>query len=1309
MTDLTTVTRLATNASDLVYDAVTQTCYYSVGNKVYSFDPMTGKSALLMTAPGTIGSLAIAPDGSHMLIGLTAIFAATPDDYQGTVIDITLATANDPTTYVTRHYHTDNSYLPGRTETGVFDLLITPGNEVMMTEEFDGSGWVPLHIYPLDSPEIVPGTLITDHVRMETTLISSENGRYVFIEEGNISDASMSLYDTQTHQIIASGDSYNFGQFDTFNRGAGDVSEAAGLIVDVAGRQIYILDFSLHLVKNLAPELGFNFADAKFSQDGKLLYLWQVSTKTLKIYDTATWTYQGHVDVDVGTFPSRFNSSGAGHMTLSDDGRFMFLLGEGKLDSVDLLAHTHYEQQGTAADDTLNSGLYGDYLYGKAGNDHLVGNAGDDHLSGGDGNDILDGGSGSDSAFYDTATDSVSVDLTIVGGQQTGQGKDTLIGMEGIVGSKYNDFLTGDSHDNYLDGGAGVDILSGGLGDDTYVIDDLTDVIIEHRGGGNDTIITSLTYTLPSDIENLTISGYNGDGTGNSANNILTGNAGSNRLDGGAGADIMIGGAEGDYYKVDNVHDVIREYRNEGMDTVTASVDYTLSSNIEILDLTGAAITGRGNGEDNVIVGTDANNVLYGLGGDDDLDGGKGADVMSGGTGHDLFHVDDIGDVVIEDAGGYGTVYSFVSFTMGANVEVVSAYGPNLTLIGNSDDNFIYNYYNGYIDGGAGADTMESSYGTATYVVDNVGDVITDQEAGDHDLVLSSISFTLTYNLEDLSLSGADALNGTGNELDNILTGNGSNNILSGADGNDTLNGNGGLDTLTGGTGDDVYIIDVSGDIVSENADEGHDSEMVSISYAMDANVEVLTLTGSGDIDGTGNELANVITGNAGNNRMDGGLGADVLSGGGGDDIYIVDSVNDQVMEDAAAGQDTVMASVSYTLGGDVENLTLIGTNKITATGNGLDNVITGNDVRNTLTGGDGNDTLMGGKGIDTMIGGAGNDTYYVDNVAEIVTEQHGGGSDTVYSSSTFTLSADIEKLILTGTGNTIATGNAGNNTLIGNDGNNKLLGGDGADTLGGGLGNDTLDGGSGLDTMKGGSGDDKYYLDTSADVVTEFSNGGTDTVQINGTYTLTANVENLIIVGSSNRFGTGNALDNHITGNAGNNTLGGAEGNDIIDGGKGADLMRGGTGDDIFYVDNSGDVVSEYSHAGTDSVFSSVSFTLGGNVENLSLNGKGNLSATGNGLDNILAGNAGDNLLTGGKGADSFVFAVNSGADTISDFSAVQGDTIDLSAHNHGVINLAMLSQSGSDTVIDLGGGMSVTVLAATATDPGLLSHIIW
>ncbi|MDD9899912.1 MAG: type I secretion C-terminal target domain-containing protein [Alphaproteobacteria bacterium] len=271
-------------------------------------------------------------------------------------------------------------------------------------------------------------------------------------------------------------------------------------------------------------------------------------------------------------------------------------------------------------------------------------------------------------------------------------------------------------------------------------------------------------------------------------------------------------------------------------------------------------------------------------------------------------------------------------------------------------------------------------------------------------------------------------------------------------------------------------------DIIIENANEGTDTVNASITYTLGNNIKNLTLTGTGNINGTGNGLNNVIIGNSGNNTLiggagndmlDGGVGADTMIGGAGNDTYYVDNVSDIVTENANEGTDTVNASITYTLGNNIKNLTLTGTGNINGTGNGLNNVIIGNSGNNTLIGGAGNDMLDGGVGADTMIGGAGNDTYYVDNVSDIVTENANEGTDTVNASITYTLGNNIENLTLTGTGNINGTGNSLNNVITGNSGNNTLDGGGGADTLYGGGGNDTLIGRMGNISLNGGDGND--------------------------------------------------------------------------------------------------------------------------------------------------------------------------------------------------------------------------------------------
>ncbi|MCT7584770.1 hypothetical protein N5U55_11745, partial [Aliarcobacter butzleri] len=260
-----------------------------------------------------------------------------------------------------------------------------------------------------------------------------------------------------------------------------------------------------------------------------------------------------------------------------------------------------------------------------------------------------------------------------------------------------------------------------------------------------------------------------------------------------------------------------------------------------------------------------------------------------------------------------------------------------------------------------------------------------------------------------------------------------------------------------------------------------------------------------------------------------------------------------------------------------------------------------------------GNDILDGKAGIDTMIGGTGNDTYYVDNTKDVVTELASQGTDIVNSSVSYTLSANVENLTLTGTTAINGTGNTLNNTIIGNTASNILNGGAGADKLIGGLGNDT------------------YYVDNTLDVVTEKVSEGTDTVNSSVSYTLTSNVENLTLTGTAAINGTGNSLNNKIVGNSAANKLTGGAGNDILDGKAGIDTMIGGTGNDTYYVDNTKDVVTELASQGTDTVNSSVSYTLTSNVENLTLTGTAAINGTGNSLNNKITGNSAANKLIGG------------------------------------------------------------------------------
>ncbi len=513
------------------------------------------------------------------------------------------------------------------------------------------------------------------------------------------------------------------------------------------------------------------------------------------------------------------------------------------------------------------------------------------------------------------------------------------------------------------------------------------------------------------------------------------------------------------------------------------------------------------------------------------------------------------------------------------------------------------------LDGGAGADTLAGGTGNDLYVVDATADRVVEAAGEGADTVLAAASFVLPAEVEALRLVTAGRV-GTGNAGDNALVGTAGADTLRGAlgadtllgdAGHDSLDGGGGADSLVGGAGNDLYAIDDAGDVVLDSA--GADTVVASLDHTLGADIEALLLAGAAHR-GTGNALANGITGGAGGDTLAGLGGADTLTGGAGDDAYTVEDAGDRVIEIAGGGADTVTALLDHSLAGEVEVLVLAG-----AAHRG-----TGNGLANRLLGTDGADTLDGGLNADTLEGGAGDDLYLLDHAGDVVLEAAGGGHDVVRASVGVTLGAELEDLVLTGLG-LAGTGNAKANAITG------------------GAGADTLDGAAGADTLTGAGGNDLYRLDDAADVVVEAVGGGADTVIATVDATLAQEVEALALEGAA-RHGTGNDAANLLRGSAGDDLLEGLLGADTLDGAAGADTMAGGDGNDTYLITDPGDVVIELPGEGFDTVVVSTDWTLGLGIEGVQLLGSGH-ALTGNAEHNVLSGNAGSDTLDGGGGDD--------------------------------------------------------------------------
>lgn len=863
-------------------------------------------------------------------------------------------------------------------------------------------------------------------------------GRAISIDTGTERDTLIGGAGND-HFYAGYGDNVDGGIYDTFGNylSISFLGAAAGVTVDFTKAVIKIGGGTIQNIQHLTFVQGSNFADTINAEDHSNGYTEYTTVLGMGGNDKLTGGYYtdlidgGDGDDLVDGRPSQYLRElrgGKGNDTIYSEGYSAAIYGDAGNDTIYTGSMTH----GGAGDDRIivgNTG-YRDFIFGDDGDDTItaqsygeltvIGGAGRDTITGADARDVISTGSPPDVIEHDYADDlTAERDTVSAGGGDDliaagirdvidgGAGTDTLrlslagartgitlstAGMltrtapvfgggsiKGIEVLQYlglTDFadkieVAATDLPQTLDAGGGNDVIEarglsltilGGAGDDRLIggnaaglfdggdgIDTVNygtataRVIVQMVDGVGGGMLDGVGQLVRVEIVNG--SAFNDRITGNAeantlnglgGNDTLAGGLGADTLYGGAGADRLVGGADDDTYIIDDTRDTIVESAGEGNDTVRAAIDWKLGSHTENLVLTGNALNGRGNSEGNVLTGNAGANTLLGLGGADVLIGGKGIDVLDGGAGGDIY-------------------------LLAAQAEQTQA------EIGDT--------------GASGLDELRFAAASGSYKA-FAGDIGIERiVAGTGLAAAADTSGTGAVNLD------ASAL-GRGVEL----IGNAGVNALIGTAFADQIDGGAGADTLTGGKGNDTYFVDSAADRIAENAGEGTDTVISGITWTLGANVDNLTLTGSIAIDGIGNALDNVITGNDGANVLIGGGGRDRLVGGLGNDSYLVESGTETVVEAAQGGFDRVITSVSMSLGANIEVGVAKGTAGISITGSAAGDMISGNSGNNVLSGGEGADTLFGQGGNDTLRGDGGADFLYGGYAADTLTG--GAGAD---------------------------------------------------------------------------------------------------------------------------------------------------------------------------------------------------------------------------------------------------------------------------------------------------------------------------
>ncbi len=903
----------------------------------------------------------------------------------------------------------------------------------------------------------------------------------------------------------------------------------------------------------------------------------------------------------------------------------------------------------------LTSNAQGGVITANAGNDTLVAGSGSDTLQGPTSSlsssvqDVMVAGTGAATTF--------NVDTNIGSGQaaysvviQGARASDTLELTGGTSNVIAQSVVENGVTDVYLYAGNGtsIELVGGSLGQvNAYG----TTSSLAQLQAQDPTTTSSVSLTMAAGTDNLVLTGSSAlTATGNASNDVMRANSGGDTLIAGSGAATLIGGSGNDTFVVDNTADVIVEQSGAGIDTEQTSVSAVLAANVENLTGTGSNdLTLQGNAQANVITANSGNDQLFAGTGPATLVGGSGADTLTGGrsattliagtgvtdlqgeSGNDTFILgtgSSTSDWVSESVSGNNVEESAVSTTLAYAVQRLAGLGTSaIRLTGNSGG--------GSIAANGGNDTLSAGGGTSTLIGGGGTDVMMgNASAGITAATVYQINTGYGNTTIYYSESGDELVFGSG-----ITAG-----MLSATQGTGTVNGvanqtiitikvsGGNSITLAAPAFTQVGFADGSSTTLAAIVAQGS-SVTSAVSTTMGAGVTKLTLTGTANISGTGNNLADTIIANSGNDTLIAGSGLATLVGGSGNDTFVVNNVADVIQEAPNSGNNTEQTSVSVTLASNIQNLTATaGTTALTLTGNSLNDVITANSGADKLVAGSGADTLVSGTGIDTLVGGTGNDVFVVNNASDVITEAANSGNNTEQTSVSVTLANNVQNLTAAaGTTALTLTGNTLNNVITANSGADKLVAGSGLDTL---------VSGTGIDTLVGGTGNDVFVVNNASDVITKSANTGSNTEQASVSLTLAANVQNLTGIGSAALSLTGNSLANVITANSGNDTL---------VSGTGADTILGGAGNYTVNIGAESDTVTLGS--GNDTI---VSAEGSSNAETMHVGDGNDVITLGTGTDQVTLGNGVDTInVKGGTdtitlGTGQYVINSTGGVDNV-------------------------------------------------------------